>query len=662
MQNQSLKLSPTVEQVQQKLIDEKAVFAIDIVQLIIEHHPEYAGNASAMSLVPSEYGEQKHIDEWLYDIRNLFNEELVPELHGRLVIIGLSLLDDDLKSQLDQFKFLDALYKELREPIERLLIEDTPLKSSAPKISTDLQDELENEVESVVTQADNPLRNIEDDQLGRTAYAKYFAKRLTSISDDNTIIESQADGENSNSQLAYAVHLYGPWGSGKSTLLNFISCELQQENWLVVEFNAWRNQQIKPPWWELMESVFQQSKSRLSMWNLVCEYWWRLRLGKAHYFLYIFISACLFGLGFFVFKQSIFSGPDVWIDVAKNISVGLTALIGAWAAVQGLSRSLLFGSTKTAEAYLATSSNPMEKISSRFATLIERIEENESTKRVMIIIDDLDRCQGEYVVDLLEGFQTLFREKSVFFIVAADQRWLNACFEEVYSKLRPHVQEPGKHLGVLFLEKVFQFSAPVPGIPHSLREDYLHHLLNMKNSGSDDDIRSARTKAKAQMDSTQKDAEISDLLEQSKTLSFVEQRAMRAEAVIRFALPELSKDIENHTLAPFAGLIEPTPRSMKRLVNAYSINRVLSILGHLDIAKEKIVLWTILSMRWPELAEHLQRRPEDLDKIGKKNQFDNKSALNRLFEDRDKRIRATVKGLSVSMDAKTIELCAMLKM
>jgi hypothetical protein len=47
MLNQTIQLSPTVEQVQRKLIDEKAVFAIDIVQLIIEHHPEYSDNASA---------------------------------------------------------------------------------------------------------------------------------------------------------------------------------------------------------------------------------------------------------------------------------------------------------------------------------------------------------------------------------------------------------------------------------------------------------------------------------------------------------------------------------------------------------------------------------------------------------------------------------------
>jgi thymidylate kinase len=671
MQNQTLQLSPTLEGVQRKLAKEDAVAAVDIMRLILEQHPEYGNKAAPMSLVPSKGGDNKHISAWLNDVRSLFDEEAAPVLHGRLVIIGLSMLDDDLKQQLDQYKFLTELHNELKEPKDSLLINASAPTSSESSAEADLPKNVVDEVESVGTQADNPIQHIADDQLGRAAYAKYLAKRLTAISDENKAtedrikeqIKAEKVDEQNNSQLAYAVHLYGPWGSGKSTLLNFIRTELEQENWLVVEFNAWRNQQIKPPWWALMESVFQQSKASLSATNLICEYWWRLRLGKGHYFLYIFLSACLFGLGFVFFKDTIFDGSENWFNGAKNISIGVTTVVGAWAAVQGLSHSLLFGSSKKAEEYLSSSSNPMENISNRFANLIERIEQNKSTKRVMIIIDDLDRCQGQYVVDLLEGFQTLFRKKSVFFIVAADQRWLNACFEEVYSKLRPHVQEPGKHLGILFLEKVFQFSAPVPGIPQLLREDYLHHLLNMKGSASLDDIKAAQSKAKEEMDSIQKDAQIGRAIEKSSKLSFVQERATRAEAAVRFASPQLSKDIEAHTLAPFTSLIEPNPRSMKRLVNAYSINRVLSILGHLDIAKEQIVLWTILTMRWPELANHLEKVAEDLKRIGKERNAEDNSSISILLEDKNEKITDVVsgKGLPASLDIETIKSCAMLK-
>jgi hypothetical protein len=41
--------------------------------------------------------------------------------------------------------------------------------------------------------------------------------------------------------------------------------------------------------------------------------------------------------------------------------------------------------------------------------------------------------------------------------------------------------------------------------------------------------------------------------------------------------------IETATDSSFATLLEPNPRAMKRLVNAYSVNRALSTLGHLDI-------------------------------------------------------------------------------
>jgi len=189
MLNQPLKLSPTVERVQRKLADEKTVAAVDVVRLILEHHPEYGNLAAPMSLIPGERGEQKHVDDWLTDVRNLFNDELVREIHGRLVIIGLSMLDDDLKRQLDQFKFLEALHNELKEPIERLLIDDMPPISNISSVEDDVPHNLGDEAESVATQADNPLQKIEEDQLGRAAYAEYLAKRLASISDENRATE-----------------------------------------------------------------------------------------------------------------------------------------------------------------------------------------------------------------------------------------------------------------------------------------------------------------------------------------------------------------------------------------------------------------------------------------------------------------------------------------
>ncbi len=91
-------------------------------------------------------------------------------------------------------------------------------------------------------------------------------------------------------------------------------------------------------------------------------------------------------------------------------------------------------------------------------------------------------------------------------------------------------------------------------------------------------------------------------------------RAQREALAQRLADPEVLEEIENR-LAPFAGLMEPNPRAMKRLVNAYRIElrRLLTEgrrVGAAAVTPEQIALWTIVSLRWPLLADQLALRPE----------------------------------------------------
>lgn len=78
--------------------------------------------------------------------------------------------------------------------------------------------------------------------------------------------------------------------------------------------------------------------------------------------------------------------------------------------------------------------------------------------------------------------------------------------------------------------------------------------------------------------------------------------------------PETRAETE-HQLEPFVGLLEPNPRSMKRLVNAYGLHQAVNLLEGRDAEFEPIVLWTILSLRWPLLADHLARRPDHLEAL-----------------------------------------------
>ena len=99
-------------------------------------------------------------------------------------------------------------------------------------------------------------------------------------------------------------------------------------------------------------------------------------------------------------------------------------------------------------------------------------------------------------------------------------------------------------------------------------------------------------------------------------------RVFREEAIVRLS----DQDVEiytEHLLKPFTPLLEPNPRSMKRLVNAYGIARAIDILkGGTTVERKKLALWSILSLTWPLLAQYLEHHPEKINYINKGNDID----------------------------------------
>ncbi len=663
-----LELSPTVDRVQHRLSEHETVFALDIVKAILDLHPsDYAPDFDRNNLKVELNGGNKPIADWLLEVRELFDEKNVPLLDGRIVILGLAILDRELRDELEKTRttLFFTIEKELNDPLEQLLS-----KSGLRKYKP--------ESFGVGVVSDDAQHDIAQDRLGRAVYAKFLAKRLIAVSEENR----ENDKKNiQNQQLAFAVHVFGPWGSGKSTILNFLRQELEKEQWLVVEFNAWKNQKLRPPWWVLMEFVFYKARigdKNLTIPDKLREYWWRLRLGYTRHSLYLFALAMLLTLGFWVFGETFFNkiGLTDKNEIAAQVGAAASSVVGALAAVYGIIHSVLSSSIQGAEGFLQSSNDPMKTVSKRFEKLIERIEADKNTKtikpnkakRVVIFIDDLDRCEPNYVVELLEGFQTLFRKRTVFFIVAADQKWLNACFETVYSNLSSYVKPTGKPLGMLFLEKVFQFSAPMPSIPDSLKKAFWdHHLLNIKGEDKNNRTReSIQEQVIEQIEEVKTDVEIDQMLGRDENGEEIYEQVLREQLILRLATQEYNESIEAHILSKFSSLLEPNPRSMKRLVNAYSVNRALSTLSHLDIDKDKLALWTILEMRWPLLTEHLTTEPENLEVIKNNKELDKQASIRDLLQGVGQDVLDVVNGnreeIDVKLGIEDIKKCGQLKM
>jgi hypothetical protein len=71
-----------------------------------------------------------------------------------------------------------------------------------------------------------------------------------------------------------------------------------------------------------------------------------------------------------------------------------------------------------------------------------------------------------------------------------------------------------------------------------------------------------------------------------------------------------------HRLRRFAGLLEPNPRAMKRLVNAFGMHQAAHLIEGRHVHPEALARWTIVELRWPLLADYLADHPHAVASMG----------------------------------------------
>jgi hypothetical protein len=640
-------LSPSVEAVVRDLGEEATVDAAKIVRRLLERHPEYArdgGGRLASRLLPTS--RKQRTIEWINSVRGLLAQD-VTVLHGRLLILGLAHLEMDLEEQLREAGFIDLLQEELREPVDAVIPEAAAPPERVP-------------VDSARFLADNPAF---EDQLYRRPFAGYLAAKLRYL---------RAEEEGS-----FLIHLDGPWGVGKTSLLNLLRAELERKlpkrrgpppgnsemerrRWVVATFNAWQNQRLDPPWWAFLRTLSLQGARGLwrtgrplrAIWFWLLEGGWRMWMALASV---LIAGVVLAAIIWFVFGELDFAFLGVSSDSLRDVGL-LTTLAGTAYLV---AQRVLPTSHRAVQAFIQSSRDPMKAVAAHFASLAKR------AYPLAVFIDDLDRCREEYVVQLLEGIQTLFRDAQVAYVVASDRRWIEASYEVVYERLAKSVGEPGRPLGYLFLHKAFQVSAGVPPMNDSVATGYWTGLLERSDHPTTASSEQALADARERFAVSRSPEDVEQALA-GFTGDPAEYGVLAQAGLERLAAPEMRLKTE-HALLSLEPLLERNPRAMKRLVNAYDVQRALLIQRgptqvYVPDLPKKLGLWTIVLGRWPSLAQWLQTNPESLDWIlglsDDPKLLPGDPELKALFSDRE--VKRVVQGdqVEVSLTVDTIRVLA----
>ncbi len=503
--------------------------------------------------------------DWLEEVSTLFRPEFV--ITGRCVVVGLAMLEAKARRPLLAEGFLAVLAQEDQDGYPAVKARLTP--EALEKL-----DRLLHLSGSAETLSDAPAK---EDRLGRQVFAQVLAdriRRLRKLEDNSPLV----------------IHLDGPWGSGKSTVLNFLKDELNtgydkvgsgQEAWLVLRYNAWQQQSLNSPWWTVSTLVAVEGARELRTEHAplraaaigLRHFWFRTFAGRVPVLLAAF-AAIAVGLLFLPGPKSGMAEKG-GAAVASSITT-LKDILSVASVVFGVvlaGSRFVAGADASAQEFLRSRPDPMGALVRHLKKLLKLIK-----RPVAVLVDDIDRCDSDTVVRLLEGVHTVFGELKIVFVIAGDGRWIARAFEKSYVDAAPRGAyadaASGRPLGILFLEKIFQFSAPLPEMPQAFKTQFWLSLLQTSPAYPAADS----SQAHSQMRALHTEEDILKAVGAIDPRNDPAQAQVVREAAMRLlAQEDLILRPSRHVLELFETVVEANPRAMKRQIMAYGMARACDL-------------------------------------------------------------------------------------
>ncbi|BAY66339.1 hypothetical protein NIES22_64780 [Calothrix brevissima NIES-22] len=254
---------------------------------------------------------------------------------------------------------------------------------------------------------------------------------------------------------------------------------------------------------------------------------------------------------------------------------------------------------------------PPKQKSEKFKEHIESLQKifPRGPARVVLYIDDLDRCPPNRVVEVLEAVQLLVKTPLFVVILAIDERYIARALEKVYAGV---LHRKGKPSGIDYIEKIIQIPYRVRPIARSSLKNYLEAQMQYEKEEVEDinnhqftpDI--DESQAEVNEDTRQPVARgtINNTADDGKAESEEKTELMEdlPLQVIKFTKEEFD------TVHECCQHIDLSPRTLKRLINVYKLFKIvwfrssrLQDIQEDETIRKVIVSFLALSGRYPYL-------------------------------------------------------------
>ena len=243
---------------------------------------------------------------------------------------------------------------------------------------------------------------------------------------------------------------------------------------------------------------------------------------------------------------------------------------------------------------LALIRRDFEKLSNFIDAQNKNVESDQETpedqciNRIILYIDDLDRCPPERVVQVLQAVHLLLAFPLFVVVVGVDARWVSQSLESSYKELLQKEEAESSSNGIKsisreatphdYLEKIFQIPLWIKPVGEAGSRNMLHKLLQSSlvsdENGSADQDQELQGDEISDEDIAQQgdDQQAADDQDQPETGS----HHLGPEELNRFLNP-ISLTIHKNELKfmeQLAPLLGRSPRAVKRFINIYRLVKI----------------------------------------------------------------------------------------
>lgn len=276
-----------------------------------------------------------------------------------------------------------------------------------------------------------------------------------------TIVELIKESE----KKPISIGIHGDWGAGKSSVLEMVEDEFSIEQDIeCIKFNGWKYQGFEDAKIALMSAIVSTLVGKRQLSENCSEK--VKKLWKNINWLSVAKTSGNIAL-------SVATGTPP-INLLTGIVETLKSTVSEKDKIEGtIDKIGTF--LKDSKVFEDTS---MTKEFSEFQCEFENLLKEASIKKLVVLIDDLDRCLPEVAIETLEAIRLFMFSNSTAFVIAADEIMIEYAVNQHFPELVDSEKNSiGKEYSKRYLEKLIQVPFRLPSLGQVESEMYITLLL-----------------------------------------------------------------------------------------------------------------------------------------------------------------------------------------